>query len=102
VTGGLAYGETKDSDQIFNPAAPIIAGTFAGTVSKTRAGWTLGGGTEWMFLPKWSVKAEYLFMDLGSSSAVLLDTTGNFPASSLTYQFTHRYNIVRVGLNYHF
>lgn len=102
ATGGLAYGQTKDSDQIFNPAIPVAGGNFVGNVSQTRAGWTLGGGTEWMFAPKWSIKAEYLYMDLGRSTATLLDTTGNFPASSLTYQFTHRYSIARVGVNYHF
>jgi outer membrane immunogenic protein len=102
ATGGLAYGQTRDSDHIFDPADPIAGGNFASNVSQTRAGWTLGGGTEWMFLPKWSIKVEYLYVDLGSSTATLLTTNAFFPTSSLTYQFTHRYNIARVGLNYHF
>jgi outer membrane immunogenic protein len=28
-------------------------------------GWTLGGGIEAMICPNWSIKAEYLHVDLG-------------------------------------
>jgi outer membrane immunogenic protein len=38
-----------------------------GSFSETRAGWTLGGGLEWMFAPHWTHKAEYLYYDLGPS-----------------------------------
>ena len=36
-----------------------------GSFSDTRVGWTVGGGLEWMFLPNWSAKVEYLYYDLG-------------------------------------
>lgn len=101
-TGGLAYGETKDTGQIFNPAAPVTSGNFFSSQSNTRAGWTAGGGAEWMFMPKWSFKVEYLYADLGNTNLTWRDTTGNFPASSLTYQYKHRYNIARAGINLHF
>lgn len=35
--------------------------------SDTKTGWTAGGGLEWAFNDKWSAKAEYLFVDLGSA-----------------------------------
>lgn len=101
ATGGLAYGGTRDSDQLFNPAAPG-AGNLVGSTSETRVGWTVGAGAEWMFLPRWSVKAEYLHVDLGSSTVVMPDTTGLFPGTSATYGFSHRYDIGRVGVNLHF
>ena len=33
-----------------------------------RVGYTVGGGLEWMFAPNWSVKAEYLYVDLGRNN----------------------------------
>jgi len=79
-----------------------------GSFSNTRVGWTAGGGIEWLFAPNWSVKAEYLYYDLGSvtyglsplqnfNSAGTLFTSGS-PFSRT--RFTG--NIVRAGLNYHF
>ncbi len=59
----------------------------------TTTAWTLGGGVEWMFAPRWSAKAEYLFLDGRNRSVTLL---GN------TFTGHARDNIVRVGVNYHF
>ena len=78
VTGGLAVGNIKNS----------IAGV--GSASETKAGWTAGGGVEAHVSGPWSVKAEYLFVDLGRGTAVL--------GSDAKFQ-TH---IVRAGLNYKF
>jgi outer membrane immunogenic protein len=66
-----------------------------GTISDhtTKTGWTAGGGVEWMFLPKWSAKLEYLFVDTDTTEVTLFGTT--FDARA-------RQNIVRAGLNYHF
>ena len=33
--------------------------------SETLVGWTIGGGLEWAVNQDFSVKAEYLFVDLG-------------------------------------
>lgn len=59
----------------------------------TRTAWTAGGGIEWMFLPKWSAKLEYLYIDTGTTSVTLFGTTFDGRA---------RDNIVRAGVNYHF
>jgi outer membrane immunogenic protein len=69
-TGGLAYGGIHSSTLIGQaitgaPAVPNIYSAF-GSVSNTRVGWTAGGGVEWLFLPNWSIKLEYLYYDLGS------------------------------------
>jgi outer membrane immunogenic protein len=60
----------------------------------TRSGWTVGGGVEWMFLPNWSAKLEYLFIDVGDRT--FTDLNGN----SLDVKLQE--NVVRVGVNYHF
>jgi outer membrane immunogenic protein len=111
-TGGLAYGQTRSSTSITqivesDPALPNHYSSF-GSFSNTRVGWTAGGGVEWLFAPNWSVKAEYLYYDLGSvtyglsplqnfNNAGVLFTSGA-PVSRT--RFTG--NIVRAGLNYHF
>jgi len=52
ATAGLAYGETKfDSAGVTDP--------------HTSLGWTIGTGVEFAFTPCWSVKAEYLYYNLG-------------------------------------
>jgi outer membrane immunogenic protein len=114
-TGGLAYGQTKsstsitqivESDPIFLPNHYSSFGSF----SNTRVGWTAGGGVEWLFAPNWSVKAEYLYYDLGNVTYGLsplqnFSTVGGgtlFTAGAPVSRTRFTGNIVRAGLNYHF
>jgi outer membrane immunogenic protein len=100
ATGGLAYGSVHDSASLI--ATPAIAGTFVGSESQTRVGWTAGAGTEFpIIFPNLTFKAEYLYMDLGKSTVTLLDPV-NFPGDFINYIFPHRVSIVRAGLNYRF
>jgi outer membrane immunogenic protein len=105
VTGGLAVGEHEVGIGVNDPAGIPPANLFNQT-SKTSAGWTLGAGGEWMFAPRWSVKAEYLYVDLGNVSSTInyaYTTAGPVSqSSSLTATVHDRYNIVRGGINYHF
>ena len=72
-----------------------ITGPGGGSVSDhtTKSGWTAGGGVEWMFLPRWSAKLEYLYIETNSSDVTLFGQT---------FEARARENIVRAGLNYHF
>jgi outer membrane immunogenic protein len=58
VTGGLAWGSLHGSE------GDILAHGAFGSGTTTRAGWTLGGGIEAMLTPNWTVKLEYLYVDL--------------------------------------
>jgi outer membrane immunogenic protein len=88
-TGGAAYGNVKSG---FTLTTPI--GTATVTDSATRFGWTAGGGVEYMFLPNWSFKVEYLYMDLGTANfAIPLGVTQNIRFQD---------NIARIGIDYHF
>jgi len=51
--------------------------------------------------PQWSVKAEYLYVDLGSRSTTINYAYAPFN-STLTTTVDERDNVVRVGLNYRF
>ncbi|HEX3339530.1 MAG TPA: outer membrane beta-barrel protein [Pseudolabrys sp.] len=88
ATGGLALANVDtDSTVNFNGIVNNVSD------STTHAGWTLGAGLEWRFLPLWSAKVEYLYVDLGHATNVL-------PISNNDHSLTE--NIVRIGVNYHF
>jgi outer membrane immunogenic protein len=72
-------------------------GAQIGQLSNDRTGWTVGGGAEWMFLPHWSVFAEYNFMGFGTQSAAFTACGGSCVLSA-------KANIqdVLVGVNYKF
>jgi outer membrane immunogenic protein len=101
-TGGLAYGETKSSFTTTDLSLGCLPGITAcanGASSGVRAGWTAGAGAEAMLAPNWSVKVEYLYVDLGGRSV-------SAPSFTLPVTFStstpFREQIARVGLNYHF
>jgi outer membrane immunogenic protein len=68
------------------------------TGHKFELGYAVGGGWEYAFAPKWSVKAEYLY--LGFSNG--LTTTGNSNAAGQVFNTTNLSGIHtgKVGVNY--
>ena len=54
-------------------------------------GWTAGAGVEVLFNPRWSAKAEWLYLQLSDTDFSVTGTSNGFGA-----------NILRVGANYHF
>jgi outer membrane immunogenic protein len=105
ATGGLAVGNTKIGNAFICAACVPPASTEPSTVnqtSNTSAGWTVGAGLEWMFAPQWSLKAEYLYVDLGSHSSTITFTYGAPNTSTLTSTVRDTENVVRGGINYHF
>jgi len=109
ATGGLAYAHIKTnvSFSVTDPQSEA-SGVTSVSQSNTRAGWTVGGGLEWMLAPQWSFKTEYLFYDLGDVNVnqalpLISNIPGNVLFSPNISSDTHvRGNIVRVGLNYQF
>jgi outer membrane immunogenic protein len=105
ATGGLAYGGVSATA----PLIPLSWGS-------TRAGWTVGAGAEAAIDHNWSIKLEYLYMDLGnvggsSTTATNVVTQLGVPirfntvtTTALTSAFNSRFtdNILRVGVNYRF
>jgi outer membrane immunogenic protein len=114
-TGGVAYGHIRTTSTVFTsvlgaPAGLVIPGVSVYNDSRIKAGWTAGGGIEWMFLPNWSVKAEALYYDLGRTTfnQNFVQTLGarglGIALSNTGTQTTFRNNgvIARAGINYHF
>jgi len=77
-TGGLAFGELRGE-------------TFGLSETHTRAGWTVGAGTEFGLTQNWSAKIEYLYVDLDSSNFVVTGAKNDY-----------RFGLVRAGINFHF
>jgi outer membrane immunogenic protein len=84
VTGGWAFADLSQS--LNAPGASLSS-------SDWETGYTVGGGIEWAFAPNWSLKSEYLYIDLG-------DQTYSSPAGTYTTQTD--FHTARVGLNYRF
>ena len=101
VTGGLAYGRTELGVSSVCPTCGP-ARNLATVNSPTHAGWTIGGGFEWMIVPHWSVKAEYLYYDLGTNTTTPLVYNYAPFTSSLTASLRERGQIARGGINWHF
>lgn len=63
------------------------------TASKTRSGWTVGGGIEYALAPHWSTFAEYNYYDFGKANTLV---AGNL------YNVDSNVSVVKLGVNYRF
>lgn len=101
VKGGAALLRAQASTIDPCVAPPVGCGTGLLTMrgSETMLGWSLGGGAEWAFDPRWSVKAEYQYFDFGS-----IDTAGvsNIPGEFYRQSIDVTAHSVRFGVNYRF
>jgi outer membrane immunogenic protein len=85
-TGGLALADTKVS------ASAMGIGV---SESKTQTGWAVGAGIEWMLLPRWSLKAEYLYRSFGGQTFFAAQFPPGIPTGTLNV------NSGQVGVNFH-
>ena len=83
ITGGLAMGDIKATRSTLSSA------------SKTKMGYTIGAGLEYAMWTNWSVKLEYLYVDLGKFDCGI--ACGATPDN-----VSFKANVVRAGLNYRF
>jgi outer membrane immunogenic protein len=79
AAGGLAWAKVSAGNTVFHSR-------------QAYKGWTAGVGAEYAIAPNWSVKAEYLFADLGDNTENL------FLFGSIRQDVT--FSTIRVGLNY--
>jgi outer membrane immunogenic protein len=89
VTGGLAFGDIESS---YNDP---LDGNFA-VASEVVFGWTIGAGAEYALTDQWSLRAEYLYVDLEDSQGSFAD------GGTFRYDFDNDLHVVRVGASYNF
>jgi len=101
-TGGFAYGSrSTDSVTYTNSVPGVTYAVFQG--SSNNVGWTAGGGLEYAFTNNWSVRAEYLYVDLNSNRTLVPVSVIGTPATGFSFsESTGRFNVARVGLDYKF
>jgi outer membrane immunogenic protein len=111
ATGGLAYGHVEATTRFSEVVNGLcFCGPFPTSVGKTDewiAGWTVGGGGEWMFAPRWSLRGQYLYYDLGDVSFRQTITQTNaagleFFSAGIKSTAEFKGSIVTVGLNFMF
>ena len=104
----LATGRVRVGYQTFYNIVPYITGGLAagdieanipgfGSQTKTEVGWTVGAGLEVPLTDAISVKAEYLYVDLGKMTC---DIPNCSPTTPVDVSFHE--NVVRAGLNIRF
>ncbi len=84
-TVGVAYGRGSATEE---------NGALASTQTNNHFGWTAGVGLEAQATDNLSIKAEYLYVDLGSQSYNTLPGGGRDIAQS--------FSVIRAGVNYKF
>ncbi len=99
VTGGLAYGGGSASINSVGPNG----NAWYGSNGTTQVGWTLGGGAEYALTNNWTIKAEYLYYNLGTYN--YYHDAESCPAGvepSFNAKVNPEGSIARVGVNYKF
>src|ERR1039458_2079568 len=91
ATGGFAFGHVENATAILrgDPAYYNVS------TSGTQTGWTVGGGLEYAVTNNWTVRAETLYVDLGTKTTGVNDC-------GCTFGFKNTYNLGPFCLNYKF
>ncbi len=118
-TGGLAYGRVKEGASLMMTGIGTNITTafgfgylctggvpcFTGESSRFSAGWTLGGGAELAIASNVSLKAEYLYVNLGADTVRVVAVNPPAPNAAASFNAQFRaadFHLGRIGLNYRF
>lgn len=96
-TGGLAYGNTTSSFEMF---APNGVKQFTDKQRDTKVGYAIGAGVEYAVTNNISFKTEYLYYDLGMRKLNVQNIPGTGVAGGYDSTFRNNGQLLRVGLNY--
>ena len=91
ATGGTAWAHNKFLEAVIATGVVLVGR------DQFYYGWTAGAGVEYALDRNWSVKAEYLFADLGKNTDV-----ASLGGGSVLRTTEQKLNLVRFGLNYRF
>ena len=82
---------------------PCCLVTATASANENHIGWAAGAGLEWMYSRNWSVKAEYLYTDLGSADYRFVGTSFlGTPHTTDSFPADLAFHTVRLGVNYRF
>lgn len=95
ATGGLAYGKIKTGLELTDGEDSV-----SNSWSKTKAGYTIGGGTEFGLTDDITLKTEYLYTDFGK--AKMFDYSDAALNESINGESKVHLHTIRAGINYKF
>jgi outer membrane immunogenic protein len=90
VKGGWAWADNRLTATLAGPAVVLSA-----SENRFHSGFTVGGGIEYMFVPNWSAKVEYMFADFRSATFGEALVPGGVGLSA-------QLHTIKGGINYHF
>ena len=96
VTGGGAYARVKEIEWLAGNPTPPFQTNFS---TSNIWGWTVGVGTEYSLGYGWSIKSEFLYVDLGTHGFLQPFTTG---ANAGPVDTRIRDYVFKFGMNYRF
>jgi len=106
-TGGAAWGRINTTlglnclgDGCGSTSTAALA--TSSSSSTTASGWVAGLGAEWMLATNWSVRAEWLHVDLGSINDSLPTVGTGGTIQTAVWSRTERFDEFRAGFNYLF
>lgn len=104
VTGGVAMGriESKTRFEVDYTSYDVWDTSWSSSARDTRFGGVVGAGAEYSVASGWSVKAEYLFVDLGTKTNVVNGTYVNGDAMTYSLKNKGQFSVFRLGVNYKF
>jgi outer membrane immunogenic protein len=97
LTGGLAFGRVRDNVTERNVDTTPFASF---NQDATKVGWTAGLGIEHMLSANWTAKAEFRYVDFGTSRVLCI--SGSHDCSGSSGEFSNTLMMGLVGLNYKF
>jgi outer membrane immunogenic protein len=78
----------------------LVTGLLEGTANVTRSGWTVGAGGEYLISSRWSVFADYSYMDFGTKQIIYI--TPDVPPAIFPLNIRQQVQMLRVGVNLRF
>jgi outer membrane immunogenic protein len=108
VKGGAVWANTDYSATVANIGAPVALRGLSTSTNDTRLGALFGVGVEYAFLPNWSAKLEYNFMDFQNQDEDFafripppVGPPGGAPVTVRT-SINEQIHVIKAGLNYRF
>ena len=97
-TAGFAFGNVKYAATTdFRPSGTT---QYPANFSKTKNGWTAGGGAEIAVAPHVGLNLEYLYYNLGNE-AITVNPTPALPPFQVAYNWQTKAQVFKVGVNFH-
>ncbi len=96
ATGGLAIGSVEGT--IHDDYG--LAGIITTHDTTTHLGWTMGAGAEYVISDQLTLKAEYIYFDLGSEQMSFNEGLGGWNPMTADVDLTG--NVARIGANFRF